>query len=1256
MEEKRPTSSKTPPYDDISQAEEEKRPDETEIPSGSFKDFVRIFRYADRLSICLYILSITASIGAGITLPLMTVVFGNSVSEINSFSTPGNGAEAFQQKIFVLLYVANVSTSIAAIRTTRDLRRHFLNHTLRKEIWHFDTRAATSVDVLVTTNGSRINIGIADKLAFFLQNLSTFFSAFIVALAVQWKLALITMSVIPAIFVIMGSCVGVDVKIEARVMRSYNRGASVAQEAISTIRTVHAFWAQSKMTEKYDTYLQEAHSAAMKKWLIYGVFIATQPFCVYSGVALAFWQGYRMFDSGQISSVGPAFTVVFATIIAATTVGAIAPQVTTFTNAAAAASELFEVIDKPSQLDPLSEDGIKPSTCNGHIEIKGLDFSYPSRPDAKVLNSLNLSIPAGKTTALVGASGCGKSTLVGLLERWYETKIGCITLDGVNMTAYNTRWLRSQIGLVQQEPVLFMGTVFENVTNGFLESQRALGKEDQMELVRKACEISNAHEFIYELPKGYETEVGEAAGLLSGGQKQRIAIARAVVSNPTILLLDEATSALDPKAEGIVQKALDRASENRTTLTIAHKLATVKNADNIAVMADGEVIEQGTHNELLESVGHYAKLVASQSISTVSDSSDVDDEETERATFDDSTNFKPSPSKLRTRENEVHAAADETGTLGYSLLKCIWIMLSEQESLYGYIFLAMLAALIMSGTYPGQALIFSRFLDIFTLRGAQGQSEANFYAFMFFVIALGNLVSGFAIGVLGVIIGQEITHRYRKEMFTNMLKQDMDFFNMPGNTSGALTSRLSTVPTQLQELIGSNIVLIFVIGLNITASSTLAIAYGWKLGLVMVFGGLPLLLVSGLVRIRLETALEAKTSARFSESASLANEAVNAMKTISSLTLEESILRKYDSVLDGIVQTSISSLFWTLGWYALSQSIDLLVSALGFWYGSKLLAEGEYSTTQFFVIFIGVLFAGQAAAQFFSYSTNITQARSAANYLLWLRSRKPEMQETDENSSNAPPDFGKGGEISISSMTFEYPRTQTLVLKNISLEIAPGTFAAFVGPCGCGKSTIINLLERFYDPSSGSIKFASNAIKNYSPRLYRRNISLVQQEPTLYSGSISENVALGIEGTATEQQIITACRQANALEFIDSLPEGLQTVCGVGGGQFSGGQKQRIAIARALIRNPRVLLLDEATSALDTTSEKLIQVALAEFQNDHQRITIAVAHRLSTIKDADVIFVFGDGRIVESGSHADLVGKRGRYYQMCLAQSLDREV
>ena len=308
-----------------------------------------------------------------------------------------------------------------------------------------------------------------------------------------------------------------------------------------------------------------------------------------------------------------------------------------------------------------------------------------------------------------------------------------------------------------------------------------------MKLVREACISSNADGFIQELPnvcifqrltcrafsnsrQGYHTEVGERAGMLSGGQRQRIAIARSIVSDPKILLLDEATSALDPKAEKVVQDALSNVSRNRTTLVIAHKLATIKAADSIAVMSEGTVVEQGTHSELINKKGHYAALVSAQ---------DLGDEEEAPATgakpadfsekIDRQISLQPKLEFSKTADAEAQYLA--SGTLNYSLLRCIIIMLAEQKKLYFCFILSTIACLIGGATYPAQAILFSRVLNVFLLEGQEARDQANFYSLLFFVVALGNLLAYFVIGWICNYIGQTVTHRYRREMFDQVLSQ-----------------------------------------------------------------------------------------------------------------------------------------------------------------------------------------------------------------------------------------------------------------------------------------------------------------------------------------------------------------------------------------------------------------------------------------------------------------------------------------------------
>ena len=1023
---------------------------------------------------------------------------------------------------------------------------------------------------------------------------------------------------------------------------------------MSSIKTIHAFGAQQKIVNRYDEYLQTAHKEGNKKSLLFGILFSAQTFLVMSGTALAFWEGFRLFRSGEIDNVGTVFTVVLSVTLGATSVMLVAPQLQSITNASSAASELFSIIDKPSLLDPLSPEGMQPTSCTGEIQIRDLRFAYPTRPTAQVLQGLDLSIPAGKTTALVGASGCGKSTLVGLLERWYQPASGQILVDGHDIAEYNTKWLRSNFRLVQQEPILFQGTIFQNVAKGFVGEQQNLSEEAQMELVQEACMTSNAHDFIERLPEGYNTQVGERASMLSGGQRQRVAIARSIISDPKVLLLDEATSALDPRAERVVQDALHRVSANKTTLIIAHKLATVMAADKIAVMTSGKVIEQGTHSELLEHDGLYAAMVRAQDLGAEAGEPEFREGSEEgddvKEALDRPLTLQRTQSEALPKDSEREVEHLSAGTVGYSLGKCIWIMLKEHPDLYLWYLVIVFGGLIGGGTYPAQAIIFSRLINVFTLQGSEAKDQADFYALMFFVLAIANLFGYFSIGWACNTIGQAITHRVRREMIERMVYFDQDFFDRPENSSGSVTSKLSSVPTSLQELMSQNLGLILNVLVNVVSSSALGIAFGWKLGLVIVFGGLSLLIAAGYIRIRLDQKLEASTGERFASSAGLATEAVTSIRTISFLTLEAPILREYNEALGNIVAKVIPGLVVTLIPYALSQSIDFLIMGLGFWYGSRLIASGEYTTTQFFVIFIAVVFGGQGTAQFFSYTTSITKAKVAANYILWLRTIRANIRETDENRDRKP---SGDGLIGVENIEFRYKqRDATKVLRGISMKIEPGTHAAVVGPSGCGKSTIISLLERFYDPTSGRITLNGDDVSLMSPYAYRRYMSLVQQEPPLYLGSVRENVAIGLEYEPSEEEVHEACRQANALDFVSSLPEGLNTPCGSKGLQFSGGQRQRIAVARALIRKPRLLLLDEATSALDTQSERIVQKALDEAALS--RTTIAVAHRLSTIRHADVIFVMEDGKIAEIGTHEELQRLKGRYHAMCLAQSLDQ--
>ncbi|CAN6477732.1 unnamed protein product [Victoria cruziana] len=1128
-------------------------------------------------------------------------------------------------------------------RQASRMRARYLKGVLRQDIGYFDLKVSSTSEVVTNVSSDTLVIQdvLCEKVPNLIAQLSTFVGGYVVAFLLLWRLALVTFPLV-VLLIVPGFTYGrILMGLARKTGEEYKKAAAVAERAISSVRTVYSFVGEDGSLAQYSRTLDGTVKLGLRQGLAKGMAIGS------NGINFAIWSFVAWYGSRLVMYHGARGGTVFA-VGASIAVGGIAlgtglSNFKYISEACSAGERVMEVIRRTPEIDTDSMEGVILEDVDGEIEFKNVEFAYPSRSATPVFHGLSLKVPAGETLALVGCSGSGKSTVISLLERFYDPLGGDILLDGVSIKKLQLKWLRSQMGLVSQEPSLFATSIKENIL---------FGKEDAtMEEVEAAARASNAHTFISTLPQGYDTQVGERGVQLSGGQKQRIAIARAIIKSPRILLLDEATSALDSESERVVQAALDRARVGRTTIVIAHRLSTIRNADTIAVIQEGKVMEIGAHDSLMQiQSGAYSSMVRLQQMKREGEEQqNILKQESMTGTISDrmsdgTYNCRPTSTcstKGSNKASRVVARSSEPATVP-SFAKLLLMNGPEwKEAIIGCV-----CAIAIGAIQPVYSFAKGTMISIYFLHDHQEiQSKVRIYTLIFLSLA----ILCFLVNILQhynfAVMGEYLTKRIRERMLSKMLTFEIGWFDREKNSTGVICSKLAKDANAVRSLVGDRMALLVQTTSAVAIACTMGLVIAWRFAIVMI-AAQPLVIMCFYARRVLLKNMSAKANKSQDESCKIAAEAASNLRTVAAFSSQARILRMFHLAQEEPRRENVKQ-----SWYAglglsMTQSLVACTWALDFWYGGWLISHGYISAKQLFATFMVLVRTGKIIADAGSMTSDLAKGSDAIKSVFTILDRYTEIEPDDPDGYRVNK---LEGHVELKEVDFAYPsRPDTLIFKSFFLSLEAGKSTAIVGKSGSGKSTIVGLIERFYDPIRGTVEIDGRDVRSYNLKSLRKHIALVCQEPTLLAGTIRENILYGREN-ASEAEILDAARAANAHEFIGTLKDGYDTWCGDYGLQLSGGQKQRIAIARAILKNPTILLLDEATSALDSQSEKVVQEALDRVMIG--RTSLVVAHRLATIQNCDTIVVLENGHAVEKGSHSALLSKGGCYSSLVKLQN-----
>nr|WP_030749950.1 ABC transporter ATP-binding protein [Streptomyces griseus] len=1149
--------------------------------------------------------------------------------------------------VYVLTYVRRYYGGRLALDVQRDLRDDMYGTILRLDGRRQDELSTGQVVGRATSDLQLIQ-GLLFMLPMTIGNVLLFLISLAVMAWLSIPLTLVALAVAPALWWIAKRS---RTRLHPATWAAQQEAAGVAgvvDGAVTGVRVVKGFGQEEQETGKIREAGRKLFAARLRTIRLNSLYTpalqAVPALGQVAVLALGGWLAYK----GQITlGTFVAFSSYLASLVGP--VRMLAMVLTVGQQARAGVERVVELIDT----EPVIEDGTKelPADAPATVEFDDVTFGYSG--DRPVLDGFSLELRAGETVALVGSSGSGKSTVSLLLPRFYDVSRGAVLVGGHDVRELTLESLRSAIGLVPEDSFLFSDTVRANIAYGVPDAT-----DEQVEAAARAA---RADRFIAELPDGYDTKVGEHGLTLSGGQRQRVALARAILTDPRLLVLDDATSAVDAKVEHEIHEALKAVMAGRTTLLIAHRRSTLGLADRIAVLDGGRLADLGTHEELQErsalyrrlltdpdelggvSPGHLLKAAPAAPAEDAGLRAELD------AEFDAERGITPA---LWVRDDSRDRAAKAAGATP-ELLAAVDALppaadtpdvdearAVEPEASYGLRRLLrgfgapLLISLGLVALDAGAGLL----LPVLIRHGIdEGVNR----------LAIGAVWAASALALVTVLVqwvaqtaetrmtgrtGERVLYALRLKIFAQLQRLGLDYYER--ELTGRIMTRMTTDVDAMSSFLQTGLVTAFVSVVTFFGIMVALLVLDLQLALV-VFATLPALALATYWFRRSSVKAYELARERISVVNADLQESVAGLRIVQAFGRERAGAARFAERGDAYREARVRGQWLISVYFPFVTLLSSGAAAAVMVVGADRIEAGTLTTGALvaYLLYIDLFFAPvQQLSQVFD---GYQQAAVSLGRMQEL------LQEPTSTAAAAEPRevLSLRGELAFEDVSFAYG-TEEAALTGIDLRIPAGQTVAFVGETGAGKSTLVKLVARFYDPTSGRVTADGADLRDLDLTSYRHRLGVVPQEAYLFAGTVRDAIAYGRPG-ATDAEVEAAARAAGAHDMIATLDGGYLHEVAERGRNLSAGQRQLIALARAELVDPDVLLLDEATAALDLATEAQVNAATERLSG--RRTTLIVAHRLTTAARADRVVVMDHGRVAEDGSHGELLARGGRY-------------